>query len=110
MKVLYVEGIANHNDPESCAGTREGSGEALTGEHIGQPLSRDRKIVPGADAVEPAEGNTWERVIRKHSCVPAWSQDPGMCGRFLHGNREISRIGRKRHIGVSGPHREDEES
>ena len=40
MKVHHDEGVANHIDPESCAGTREGLGEALTGERIGQPSSR----------------------------------------------------------------------
>ena len=32
--------------------------EALTGEHTGQPLSRERFLDQGADAVDPAEGHT----------------------------------------------------
>ena len=44
MQVLYDEGVANHIGPESCAGAREGVGEALTGERIGQPLRRDRGL------------------------------------------------------------------
>ena len=51
MKVHHDEGVANHIDPESCAVTREGLGEALTGERIGQPSSRGRGIISGADAV-----------------------------------------------------------
>src|ERR1700680_4674270 len=39
-----VEGVANRIDPESCADTREGIGEALTGERIGQQVFRDVKI------------------------------------------------------------------
>jgi hypothetical protein len=39
VKVLYGEGVETHTGPESCAATREGRGEALTGEHVGQPLS-----------------------------------------------------------------------
>ena len=63
MQVHYDEGVANHIGPEPCAGIREGVGEALTGERIGQPLSRERVIIPGADAVLVAEGNTDGRAI-----------------------------------------------
>ena len=41
MKEPYIEGLANHGDPESCVGTRKGVGEALTGERIGEVLSRE---------------------------------------------------------------------
>ena len=40
MQVSSSEGVANHTVPESCAGTREGFGEALTGVRIGWVLSR----------------------------------------------------------------------
>jgi hypothetical protein len=43
VKVHHDEGVANHIDPESCAVTREGLGEALTGERIGQPSSRPKR-------------------------------------------------------------------
>lgn len=36
MKELYGEGLANHADPESCADSREGVGEALTGARAGR--------------------------------------------------------------------------
>ena len=59
MKVLCSEGIANHTGSESCAVHREVYGEALTGESVGQPLSRESfKLVQGADAVSVVEGNT----------------------------------------------------
>ena len=58
MQVHYDEGVANHIGPEPCAGIREGVGEASAGERAGQPLSRERPIIPGADAVPYAEGNT----------------------------------------------------
>ena len=58
MQVHHDEGVANRIDPESCAVVREGLGEALTGEHIGQPLSPEMNSVPGADALSFAEGNT----------------------------------------------------
>jgi hypothetical protein len=31
MKVSYIEGVANHNGPESCGAAREGGAEALAG-------------------------------------------------------------------------------
>jgi hypothetical protein len=43
VQVPYDEGVANHIDPESCAVAREGLGEALTGECIGQPFWRESK-------------------------------------------------------------------
>jgi RNA-directed DNA polymerase len=42
MKVQYVEDLASHDDPESCVGGREAVGEALTGEHAGGALSREK--------------------------------------------------------------------
>src|SRR5437660_12530439 len=38
--------------------TRKGIGEALTGECIGQPLSRESTLILGADVVPVTEGNT----------------------------------------------------
>ena len=57
MQVHHDEGVANRIDPESCADTREGIGEALTGERIGQPSSRESTLIPGADVVPVTEGN-----------------------------------------------------
>ena len=57
MQVHYDEGVANRIGPEPCAGIREDVGEASAGERAGQPLSRDRKLIPGADAVCAVEGN-----------------------------------------------------
>ena len=58
MQVHYGEGVAIHIGPEPCVGPRKGDGEASAGERIGQPLSRERFFIPGADAVPYAEGNT----------------------------------------------------
>ena len=90
MQVRQDEGIANRIGPESCAGAREGFGEALTGDHIGQPLSREMNIVLGADALSNVEGNTNGRAIASARTARR-GRRPGMCGRFLRGNREISR-------------------
>ena len=90
MQVPCDEGVAIHIGPESCAGAREGLGEALTGGRIGQPLSRERVLFwvptpcirrkaarPGAPARAPGR--------------PGVVRDPGMFRRSLRGNREISR-------------------
>ena len=58
MKVPDDKGLANHIVSESCVrNRREAHREALTGVRVGQPWSRERLRVPGADAVAPAEGN-----------------------------------------------------
>jgi len=63
VQVPYDEGVAFHIGPESCAGGREAVREALTGECAGQPLSREKVDIPGADAVRYAEGHTKGRAI-----------------------------------------------
>src|SRR5271163_1460413 len=63
VQVHHDEGVANRIDPESCADAREGIGEALTGERIGQPLSRESTLILGADVVPVTEGNTDGRDI-----------------------------------------------
>jgi len=63
VQVHHDEGVANRIDPESCAAAREGISEALTGECIGQPLSRESTLIPGADVVLLTEGNTDGRDI-----------------------------------------------
>ena len=63
MGVLYDEDVANHIGPEPCAGVREDIGEASVGECIGQPLSREIDVIPGADTVLLVEGNTDGHVI-----------------------------------------------
>jgi hypothetical protein len=90
VQVHCDEGVAIHIGPEPCVVAREGNGEASAGERIGQPLSRERAF-PGADAVTKAEGNTSEDIIAS-SRRPGVVRDPGMCGRSLHGNREVSRV------------------
>ena len=58
MQVHCDEGVAIHIGPEPCVHVRESMDEASAGEGIGQPLSRERRYVPGADALFSAEGNT----------------------------------------------------
>jgi hypothetical protein len=63
VQVHHDEGVAIRIGPEPCAGTREGVGEASAGERVGQPLSREINLVPGADAVCWAEGHAGGRAI-----------------------------------------------
>ena len=91
MQVHYDEGVAIHIGPEPCVVAREGKDEASAGERIGQPLSRERNSPRGADAVRRAEGNTDGRDSARPAPLGA-VRDPGMCGRSLHGNREVSRV------------------
>jgi len=51
LEKLYGEGLASHGDPESCAGSRKGIGEALTGAHAGRAIEPRKQQVSGADAV-----------------------------------------------------------
>jgi hypothetical protein len=91
VQVHYGECVANHTDPKSCAAYREVCGEALTGERAGQPLSHEIFLIQDADMVTYAEGNT-------NGCDNASARTglrgrrPGMHGRSLLGNREISSL------------------
>ena len=74
MQVPYGEGVANHIGPEPCADVRKGVGEASAGERTGQPLNRERPIIPGADTVPNVEGYMHGRADRERPNDPAWSQ------------------------------------
>jgi hypothetical protein len=99
MKVSYVEGVANHNGPESCGAAREGGVEALTGGRTGRVLSREiyallrkQQVLRDADEVE-TDGR--QHRVRRHRKVhrdPARSKTPCMYASTLCGNREIPRL------------------
>ena len=63
MQVLCDEGVAIHIGPEPCVGSGEAAGEASAGGRIDQPLSRERRSIPGADALLSVEGSTDGRAI-----------------------------------------------
>jgi len=91
MKEPHAEGLASHDDPESCADSRKGVGEALTGAHTGEVLSREIRRNQGADAVV-LSGRQHIR-MREGECPgdPARSETFGTCGSFMRENREIPR-------------------
>jgi hypothetical protein len=95
VRVRRDDGVAIDISPEPCVAVREGGSEASVREHIGQPLSLAKFLIPGADAVAKVEGDTDGRASERE-CLdgPAWSKEPGMCGSSLRGNREIPRLTR----------------
>src|ERR1700692_3397066 len=94
MKVSYVEGLANHNGPESCGAARAGGDEALTGESTGRVFSRVRNSLRDADAV--GESGRPHRVHRyREVCLsPARSQTRCTYESTSLGNREIPSLPR----------------
>jgi hypothetical protein len=107
VQVHYGEGVAIHIGPEPCVGTREGDGEASAGERIGQPLSRERSLVPSAHVVQNTEGDTDGREIA--SARPARRGRRPWHVRTLLA-REPGGLGFGLWLDTTGPHREDEES
>jgi hypothetical protein len=89
VQVRCSEGVATHTGPESCAAGREVRGEALTGERIGQPSSRERQS-PRAPTPFTRRKATRADAPARASDRPGVVEDPGMCARSLRGNREIS--------------------
>jgi hypothetical protein len=61
VQVRCDEGVAIHIGPKPCVCAREGEGEASAEERIGQPLSRESHVMPGADVLIPTEGDMAER-------------------------------------------------
>ena len=106
MQVPCDEGVAIHIDPEPCVNSREAADEASAGERIGQPLSRERRYVPGADALLSAEGNT-------DGSANASTRTARRGRRHWHVRtllvREPGGLTRDRLRRCSGPHREGEE-
>ena len=87
MKVPYDEGIANRIGPEPCAS----NGEASVGECTGQPLSRVRFVVPGADTVAVVEGNMYGRDSASGRTTRRGQRPWHVQTLLVSGNRESSR-------------------
>ena len=106
MKVHCDEGIAIHIGPEPCVYARESMGEASAGERIGQPLSRENKIVPGADVLRITEGNTDGGIIASARPVRRGRRPWHVWKLFA---REPGGLGFGLRMDTAGPHREGEE-
>jgi hypothetical protein len=78
MEVLYVEGVAIHDGPESCAVACEGEREALTGGVWAGLLSREISIQIRVPTLSKrAEGHVADGVIASRLVDPARSENPG---------------------------------
>jgi RNA-directed DNA polymerase len=89
MKESHAKGLASHGNPESCAGTREGAGEALTGAHTGGVLSRENRRNQGADVVELCGRQHASARQGEPTRDPARSETSSTCGNSVRENREI---------------------
>lgn len=89
MQESHIEGVATHDDPESCADAREGGGEALTGVRAGQVIEPRNAQFMGADAVKRGgRQHDWHR-HRKMLAGPARSKTLRTRGISARENREI---------------------
>src|ERR687894_510050 len=89
MRELYIEGLATHDDPESCVGVREGVCEALTGARAGWAIEPRHNVSRGADAVEMVgRQHRWRR-FRELAADPARSKNLCMRGISMRENREV---------------------
>jgi hypothetical protein len=89
MEELYIEGLANHDDREPCAGAREGVGEASVAARAGQAIEPRNHRVRGADAVYEAGRQHCRRRYRESLAGPARSETLCMYGTSMRENREI---------------------
>ena len=88
VQVLHSKGLANHTGPESCAGTSNRSGEALTGERAGWVSSREIRIDLGAPTVSNNRKAIQLRSVARDRSRLRVVRDPIMHGNILCGNRE----------------------
>ena len=89
MQESYGKGVATHTGPESCAVTRKGEGEALTGGRAGQVLSRERTSLRGADAVKESGRPHRLSRYRERQADPARSETLCTLEYTMPGNREV---------------------
>ena len=88
MQESYVEGVATHDDPESCAGAREGVGEALTGARTGRVLSREINRSERRRRPEKRKA-TRCAALRELRIGSARSETSSTYGTFLRENGEV---------------------
>ena len=89
MEEPYIEGVATHDGPESCAGFREGVGEALTGVCIGWDIEPRKHIDRGADVVHSGGKQYSLARYRERQVDPARSKTLCMGRTSMRENREI---------------------
>lgn len=83
MEVLYVEGVAIHDGPESCAVACEGEREALTGGVWAGLLSREISIQIRVPTLSKrVEGHVADGATREPSRGPCAVGEPRHARRF----------------------------
>jgi hypothetical protein len=65
MQESHIEGLATHDDPESCAASRKAVREVLTGARTGSVLSREIRSIRAPTLLSEAEGNIRQGRYRK---------------------------------------------
>lgn len=75
MRAPDIEGVATRGGPESCAGVREGAGEALTGVRAGRAMEPRNQGNRGADAVTTGGRQHRRQRYRELSADPARSEN-----------------------------------
>ena len=89
MRTLYVEGVAIHDDPESCIVVREGGGEALTGVHVGRAIEPRKNLGPGCRRFQICGRQHRRQRYRELPSGPARSKNLCMRGVSMRENREV---------------------
>jgi len=91
MEELCIEGLANHDDPEPCAGARKGAGEASAGARAGRAIEPRNHRIRGADVVYGIGRQHCQQRYRELLAGPARSENHGMYGTSMRENREVPR-------------------
>ena len=92
MREPHVEGVANHDDPESCGGLLRGHRRSVDRGTSRLGIEPRNKAVRDVDVVN-RDGR--QHVLRREREVqhgPARSETPCMLETSLRENREISRV------------------
>lgn len=101
MKESYREGVANHPDPESCAGGGNTPGEALTGAHTGQLSSSESRNPACRPTGLQGKATPGTPTFREGSQGAAESKNLSMCGNSMGENRETPAAPRGDDLGRS---------
>jgi len=92
MEEPHVEGVAIHDDPESCSDVREAVAEAFDRGTSRLGIEPRNQVLRDADVVN-RDGRQHELHREREVWVgPARSKTPSMFGTSLRENREISRV------------------
>jgi hypothetical protein len=89
MKEPHVEGVANHDGPESYGRIPRGGGRSVDRGTHGQGMQPRNQRFRGADAVQRGGRQHASPPPSRGGGAPARSETPCTCGIFLRENREI---------------------